>query len=324
MSVRRSPCQGCGMPIPANAPVEPGSTGYCKHCMEWEYCIVPTGDDDYEPVLGSSGFGLQWSGPDNRGAWETCGEPVVDYEVVWDRSSETNILLRKLAEKLPVAAVAPQPAPSETPAGSTASDVPVDTGNVLKLSGSVWQVRFGEEVGNFQDRPDSVLRHLARLLDEPNRHFSAAEFYPPPPGAAPLPYQGRDESSDPQALKDYEKRVRELVQEIKEADDAHDTETADKLRKEFDALTEHLNGEMGAKKRGHKKKCGTLSPEEKADQSLRVGLDRLNKRFRKGGMPKLADHLDKYLDNGGCEWWYIPPPGASPWRVTRPDSRPEK
>jgi hypothetical protein len=113
--------------------------------------------------------------------------------------------------------------------------------------------------------------------------------------------------------------MRRLVQEIKEASDARDTETVTKLREEFERLTEHVQTEKTARKHGHKKKCGTPSPAEKADQALRVGLKRLKKRFREKGLPKLADHLDKYLDNTEGEWWYAPPPGTSPWHVTPPD-----
>jgi hypothetical protein len=73
------------------------------------------------------------------------------------------------------------------------------------------------------------------------------------------------------------------------------------------------------RKHGFKKKCGTLSPREKADQALRVGLKRLKKSFREKGLPKLAAHLDKYLDNAAGEWLYAPPPDTSSWHVTLPD-----
>ena len=51
---------------------------------------------------------------------------------------------------------------------------------------------------------------------------------------------------------------------------------------------------------------------------MRVGLDRLRKKFSEKGMPKLAEHLDKYLDNASGEWWYAPPPDTSRWHVTHP------
>jgi hypothetical protein len=202
---------------------------------------------------------------------------------------------------------------------------PTPTGNFLKLSGDVWEVRFGEEVGNFQDRTDSALRRLVRLLAEPNRRFAALDLYPPPSSdARTLPHYGRDVSSDNQALAEYEGELRRLMQEIKEAEDAHDSDTANQLREAFERLTAHVDGEKAARKIGHRKRCGTLSPEEKADQALRVGLDRLKARFQNKGLPKLAAHLDKYLDNRSGEWWYTLPPGTSPWHITRPDSRPEK
>jgi hypothetical protein len=190
----------------------------------------------------------------------------------------------------------------------------------------VWRVCYEEnaEAGAFADRSDSVLRHLARLLAEPNRRFHALDFYPPPSGAAPLPHLGRDASSDDEAIKKYEDELGRLAQEIKEAEDAHDAETAAKHRAQFDALTAHVNEEKAARRCGREKRCGTPSSPEQADQALRVGMERAKKRIRDKGLPKLADHLDQYLDNSGGEWWYALPPETSPWQVSRLDPRPEK
>ncbi len=197
--------------------------------------------------------------------------------------------------------------------------------NGLHLDGTVWHVRFEEnaEASTFGDRSGSVFRHLARLLAEPNRRFQALEFYPPPPGAVPLPDYGRDASADDRALKEAERKLNQLAQEIKEADDAHDTETAERLKKEFNDLMKHVVVEKGARRRGHKKQCGSTSPKGKADQALRVGLERAKKRFREKGMPKLADHLDKYLNNSDGEWYYTPPPESFPWHVILPDTSSE-
>jgi hypothetical protein len=116
--------------------------------------------------------------------------------------------------------------------------------NTLRLSGNVWHVRYGDgdEAGDFKDQTNSVFRHLARLLAEPNRRFGASAFYPPPPGRSPcsgapaLPRYGRDASSDDQAMKEYEAEMRRLVQELKEAEEAGDTEEAARLRNKFKAL----------------------------------------------------------------------------------------
>jgi hypothetical protein len=176
-------------------------------------------------------------------------------------------------------------------------------------------------------------------LAEPNRHIGILEFFPPPPGLASgrsektgrlevaeetgivtgrIPFLGRDASSDSRARKEYQARLERLVREIKEADDARDTETADKLRQEFETLTEHYQSEGGGKNRGHKKECGNPSPAQKANQSLRVALTNLKDRFRRKGLPKLADHLDKYLGNAAGRWWYAPPPGTS-WHISFPN-----
>jgi hypothetical protein len=214
----------------------------------------------------------------------------------------------------------------QTGHGTDKLEASLDTGNVLRLEGAVWHVRFGEETesGDFPDRKDSVLHHLARLLAEPNRRFDALEFFPPPAGAAPLPHHGRDESSDSQAMAAYEKKLRRLADEIKEANDAHDAEEAARLQAEFNELAEHVGGETTATRLGHKKRCGPLSPEEKADQAIRMALKRFKENLRKKGLPKLADHLEKYLDNGSGAWWYAPPPETSHWFVKGPEPHSEE
>jgi hypothetical protein len=201
-----------------------------------------------------------------------------------------------------------------------------DAANVFRLSGGVWHIQYrqGQEAGDFPDRRGGALRHLARLLAEPGRRFGALEFFPAPAGATPLPYLGRDASSDDRAYGEYEKELERLTREIKEADDAHDTETAGKLREQFNALSERVGGEMAARRRRRGRKCGTPSAGEKADQALRMALKRLKGSLRKKGLPRLADHLDKYLDNAGGQWWYVPPPGTLPWHVTLPDPVPER
>lgn len=199
--------------------------------------------------------------------------------------------------------------------------LPADPGNSLSLVGEVWHIRYEVgEVGDFKDQAGSVFRHLARLLAEPGRRFGALDFYPPPPGAAPIPCHGRDESSDERAREDYKKRLESLIEEIKEAEHAHDAETADVLRNEFNQLTVHCERESGARKRGHKKQCGTPSALKKADQNLRVGFHKLPDRVTKRGLPKLAEHLRKHIVNSEGEWWYAPPPGTTPWHVSHPES----
>jgi hypothetical protein len=170
--------------------------------------------------------------------------------------------------------------------------------NVFKLAGAVWHIRYvdGGEEDDFPDRRDSVLRRLAPLLAEPNRRFHAPELCPRDRGSLPTVEQvepgtalqagtGRDAASDDEAMRQYEKELRRLSGQIKEAEDAHDADTAAKLRSEFDTLAEHVETEKAAKRVGHRKRCGTASPAEQADQALRVGRTRLMDTLKRKGMP---------------------------------------
>jgi hypothetical protein len=193
-------------------------------------------------------------------------------------------------------------------------------GNLLELTGQVWHIWYKDrdEAGDFKDQANGVMRDLARLLAEPDRRFGAQEFHPPPSVAAPLLHFGRDDASDEEAINSYREEMIRLVREIKGADDAHDTDEAERLREEFRVLEQRVTADTG--RRGRKRRCGTLAPLEKADQNLRMKFKNLKARLRAKGMPKLADHLDKCLGNSGCEWWYMPTPGTSAWHVSRPDS----
>jgi hypothetical protein len=131
--------------------------------------------------------------------------------------------------------------------------------NVLRLAGEMWHVRHegdGGEEKDFPDRADSFIRHLARMLAEPNRRFGASEFYPAPPGAAPLPHLGRDPLSDDRALRERKAEMYRLASGIEKAKADGDFATADKLQQEFYDLTELHEAEETARKLGHEKKCG--------------------------------------------------------------------
>jgi hypothetical protein len=126
----------------------------------------------------------------------------------------------------------------------------------------------------------------------------------------------RDARSDDKAMQEYETRLEQLTQEIKEADKAMDTETAEKLRGDFDRLAEFFTAEKKARLRGHTPRCGKLSPPGKADQNLRMGFKRLTERLCKAGMPKLADHLTECIVPRCGEWRYVQSPGTPSWEVS--------
>jgi hypothetical protein len=232
------------------------------------------------------------------------------------------------------------PTPEDEPGAATKGPSQPETPpvNTLELDGGIWRVGYGDgrEKGSFKDQAGSVFRDLARLFAEPNRRFLAQEFFPPPPtdnwkppvkGAmAMLPHMGRDAGSDDQAMEALEKEIRQVAKDIVEADEAHDTETSARLHEKLSRLEAHYKTEGGHKQghRGRRSRCGTLPPGKKANQDLRVKFDKLRKRLQEKGLPKLAAHLDEYLDNSGGKWCYAPPPDTSAWRVTCPAHFSEK
>jgi hypothetical protein len=210
------------------------------------------------------------------------------------------------------AALAEHSTPSATVTSGHGDEKPeVAATNSLRLKGAVWHVRYGDEVGDFSDRTDSVFHRLARLLDHPYRLIRAFTFFHP--GAAEPPHMGRDEASDHEAKQSEERELNRLMDKIRDAAHTQNENEAARLYEDYSRIKEHLDAEKG--QNGRKKRLGDKSPAEKADHNLRVLLGKLHERLRKAGMPALADHLEKYIDNSGCEWWYMPPPGTSPWHV---------
>ncbi len=221
-------------------------------------------------------------------------DPMIDYQIEatehWCDAAEMQ------------SAVAPVPLTS-----IGASDPPGAV-NIFQLESTVWSVRYenDEKVGHFSNRPDSVFKHLARLLAEPNRRFRALDFYPPPPGAARLPHMGRDASSDEQSMEKYKKELERLASEIKEADDALDTDTANRARAQFNPLSDHVENEMAARKKGHKNQCGTKLSPGKADQAL----------VRRAGEGQGGD-----LEGVGCRTWQPTSTSTSITRAARAGTR---
>jgi hypothetical protein len=199
---------------------------------------------------------------------------------------------------------------------AASTDVEAPT-NKIMLVGGVWHIIYGKEKGDFLGREDSAFRHLARLLAQPNRRLRYEDFFPPPPGAAPLPYMGRDAASDKTALSADEQALRRLAQEIKEASEAGDSETIEELRRQFEELTKHYESERPGKG-GRKKRVGSLSPQEGALQSVRVGLSRIYERLCENGLPELGRHLDSSITFANAGFIYAPPPGTPPWHVHVP------
>lgn len=132
---------------------------------------------------------------------------------------------------------------------ATVGDVPEATHLAPKLrrEGEVWAIEHAGAVVRLRD--SKGLRHLARLLEEPEREIPALEFarathgttrQSTPADAALHDRRDADDHAGPlldaQAKAAYRQRLADLHEELDEADRWHDSERAARAQVEIDAV----------------------------------------------------------------------------------------
>jgi hypothetical protein len=115
---------------------------------------------------------------------------------------------------------------------------PAITSATFRRDGSVWTLAFGGL--SVQLSHQKGFLDLVQLMARPGSELHCLELADRPAetgGDVPL--------LDERARRELKSRVRELQQEIDDADAAHDTGRAERAREELDQLVEHLSGALG-------------------------------------------------------------------------------
>ncbi|HKY76967.1 MAG TPA: hypothetical protein VJS45_12555, partial [Acidimicrobiia bacterium] len=154
------------------------------------------------------------------------------------RRDAATFALRELEAPGPVAE-------SARPLKSTQSGAP--TAGLLRRGGKHWLVGYGDV--RFELVDAKGLGYLARLLAEPDREIHVLDLVgagpvPDPGGAGPL--------LDERAKSAFRQRVRELQEEIDEAQAWNDPERAARAEAELEAVTHELAAGVGLGGRGRK------------------------------------------------------------------------
>ncbi len=157
-----------------------------------------------------------------------------------------------LAERITV--TDPVSHPATTDAGSTSATGPIATAT-FRREGEYWTVEFG--AATFRVRDAKGMRHLARLLESPGREIHALELARLESSASPTSgvadpamtdAAGSDDAGpllDAEAKAAYRERLRELQEELAQAEAWNDPERASRLQEESDALTHELAAALG-------------------------------------------------------------------------------
>jgi tetratricopeptide (TPR) repeat protein len=154
----------------------------------------------------------------------------------------------------------------------------------MNLEGDVWTVRFGERSALVRD--SKGLRMLARLIRQPDRDIHVLDLSGT--GAAIADSGDAGPVLDAQARRQYQERVRELQEELEEADELNDQGRADAIRDELDFIARELSRAFGLG--GRERTSGSAAERARINVRRRIkdALQRVDEQLPGAG---------RYLEN---------------------------
>jgi non-specific serine/threonine protein kinase len=194
-------------------------------------------------------------------------------------------------DKLTLVPRRPDPETDPRRPGQSSTEPSGNDRTVFRLEGEFWTVTY---TGRILRLADSVgLRHLAQLLWHPQREFHAIDLMRAL-AAAGLSRAGRPPRTDAPAidagaLAAYRQRLRDLEEELTEAEAREDLGRTDAIRRERDAIVFELR--HGA--RGRELKRDAERARIAVTKALKVALSRIRAIH-----PDLGSHLDASLKRG--------------------------
>ncbi len=163
------------------------------------------------------------------------------------------------------------------------------TDNHLRRDGDVWHMTY---LGR-----STIVKHskgladLAVLLDRAGSEVHVRELE----GVAGPMLDGRgDDALDPRAIAAYKDRLRELAEELDDAESAHDLGRAERARVEQDALLDQLSGALGL---GDRRRAAGPDPVDRLRKAVSA---RIRDAIRRIGEvhPELGHHLQHAVRTG--------------------------
>jgi len=170
--------------------------------------------------------------------------------------------------------------------------------NVLKREGQYWTVVYEGITARLRD--SRGLQYIAFLLQHPGQEFHVLDLV-----AGETSPRSRAASGDtgpmldPQARREYKRRLAELREELEEAERHNDSGRALRRREEIDAITEQLAAALGAG--GRSRRAGSAA--ERARVNVRNSITNAIKNIRQYNKP-LWRHLTGSIKTGTvCLYW---------------------
>lgn len=212
----------------------------------------------------------------------------------------TKILCNKSAENIGAEAIAWMAAINPYRHGSRISEygeyitgnrvslhqpVATDTrGNIFQQNGKIRSISY---MGVTAQMPDSKgCSDIATLLAQPGKYFHSTDF-------TGLLVENGQEVIDAKARKEYMGRVRDLQEEINNADRDNDIARLQKLEEEYDKLLQHLGAAIGADGKSRKFQRSTDKARSAVTQRIKSAIKKITEVH-----PVLGNHLQRTIKTG--------------------------
>ncbi|WP_299553955.1 hypothetical protein [Seonamhaeicola sp.] len=158
--------------------------------------------------------------------------------------------------------------------------------NAFLLKGNVWEMTYQGQELVLKDAKG--YHDIHKLLANPNKEFHCLDLM-----EAAVDESNNTSSIDNKAKAAYQKRIKELQEDIAEAEALNQMEHIEKLREEYDSILEHLSQSLGLS--GKTRKVGSTI--EKARSAVTWRIRSSIKKIQKVH-PELATHLSKSIKTG--------------------------
>ena len=160
--------------------------------------------------------------------------------------------------------------------------------NVLRLEGDVWTVSFAGMTT--RHRATKGMADLARILAAPGLEVHVLDLMVPD---AAVPFGDAGERLDTTARDQYRRRLRELEDEVDDADRAGDAEQSSRLAIEREALTAELSAAFGLGGRARRTGDSAERARSAVTQRVRDAIRRIA-----DSNPALGRHLEASISTG--------------------------
>jgi hypothetical protein len=205
-----------------------------------------------------------------------------------------------------VGLVGDPPALADSARVETSATAPEGSGGAALLSeGATWAVTYGGKTRRLRD--GKGVRDLAVLLARPDDEVHCLELV----GGVDVGSEAGP-ALDDQARRVYQRRIRDLQEDIDDARDANDPARAERAEAELDILVQQLSGAFGLSGRARATGSSTERARSTVSQRVRAALRHIDDVH-----PELGRHLRNSIRTG--VWCSYRPESAVAWQIAKAD-----